>query len=179
MGHTVPAAVPHSFADDLSVVTSAPDEATVVRTLQQVHTQSLAFVTASGGAFCPRKSHTFGDSFVAGRFPGLGSHSLDLRLVGGSVVAAEASLEPSALDESRRSKWCSTLARIRLLPVSWQRRCGTILPSLGRSGGTARTLATVLSFACSSHRCFDLPVAEGTLACLRRSGAYHSRFACH
>eukprot|EP00439_Symbiodinium_sp_Y106_P048663 s1419_g6.t1 len=50
VGHTVPAAVPRSFADDLSVVTSAPAEATVVRTLKQESPRDRAAVKLARGA---------------------------------------------------------------------------------------------------------------------------------
>ena len=66
-----------------------------------------------------------------------------------SVVATEASLEPSALDESRRSKWCSTLPHMHLLPVSWQRRCGITQSTVTQAvWGMARILATGLRIPC-------------------------------
>ena len=112
-----------SFADDLSVLCTGGSVQAVSRGLRQAFSLSRAFAESIGAQFCPRKTCTFGDSAVEGTVPGISTHSADLRLVGGSILAGEAGLSPSALDEARRDKWSMTISRIRLLPVSWQQRC--------------------------------------------------------
>ena len=137
---TIPAVVPKSYADDISVCSQAARPRQVRTQVVSVHASTQQFSNRSGLKINCGKSFTFGHHSLQGSLPSVPCHKQTFRLTGGTV---KLSPEPcwSQLEQEKAAKWSASVANIRRLPVGWFTKVTwlqRVFPQLTWAQGTHR-----------------------------------------
>ena len=87
--HTVVHATPRSYADDLSLITTAPNPTILKDRISELHHLTAEFIRDAGMTLNKDKSFTFGHKGITAAIPSIKSHQQQFRLVGGSVSVTQ------------------------------------------------------------------------------------------
>ena len=107
-------------------MTSAP-----LRTISVLMLSSTTYVVSTllyvpmrglGVVVYQTKSLTFGDACIQGKLNPAYQHSLDLKIVGGSLKSQTSDVGPTQVEEERLAKWKGTITRLKHAPLHWQRK---------------------------------------------------------
>ena len=81
----IPATVPRSYADDLSICARSHAKGALIDQTRLMHTITDGFISDAGMTINPNKCFTFGHTSIAGSITHIPHHKNQFRLVGGSV----------------------------------------------------------------------------------------------
>jgi hypothetical protein len=156
--HTVDHATPRSYADDLSLITTAPNPTILKDRISELHNITAEFIRDAGMTLNQNKSFTFGHKSITAAIPSIKSHQQQFRLVGGSVSVTQKG-SWTELEKSRQRTWQSTTDRIRHLPVGWFTKVKIL-----------QSTRTQLSFGQGTHTLhLDKNLARSLRACAIRT----------
>ena len=117
----IPSSIGRSYADDLSIVAEGRSKQAVKDQLNLGYKSTQKNSSLAGMKISKTKTFSFGAVDFKKSVTAVPEHKTVFRLVGCSVKTTSArSWTP--LEQQRFSNWKQTVQRIRVLPVSWQRK---------------------------------------------------------